>query len=158
MNRRIVIAIDADLSPHTQHMLCVASSLLERTSPHVDAVLLHVIPVPELPRSKFGRARIAPTERQRELAEQALHRARLALQQQGIVPERIELLLRSGAPHDEIVKAASELEADLVMIGSRGSSFRQKLRRVVTGSTSRQVIKSGTCPVMVVSLPLASSW
>ena len=158
MNRRIVIAIDADLSPYTQYMLCVASSLLERAVPQLGAVLLHVIPVPDLPRSKFGRVRIAPTDSQRELAERALHRARLALQQQGIVPERIELLLRSGTPPDEIVNAASELEADFVMIGSRGNSFKQKVRRVLTGSTSRQVIKFGTCPVMVVSLPLASSW
>jgi nucleotide-binding universal stress UspA family protein len=153
MNRRIVIAIDADLSPYTQHMLCVASSLLERTIPHLGAVLLHVIPVPELPRSKFSTARIAPTAGQRELAEQALHRVRLALQQQCIVPERIELLLRSGTPPDEIVKAAGELEADFIMIGSRGNSLKQKVRRVFTGSTSRQVIKLGTCPVMVVSLP-----
>jgi hypothetical protein len=75
------------------------------------------------------------------------------LQQQGIMPERIKLLLRSGAPADEIVKAASELEADFVMIGSRGNSLKQKVRRVFTGSTPRQVIKLGTCPVMVVSLP-----
>ncbi len=153
MNRRIVIAIDADLAPHTQHMLGVASSLLERTSPHVGAVLLHVIPVPDLPLSKFSLTRMVPTAGQRELAERVLHQARLALQHQGIMPERIELRLRSGAPADEIVRAASELEADFVMIGSRGNSFKQKLRRVFTGSTSRQVVKLGTCPVMVVSLP-----
>jgi nucleotide-binding universal stress UspA family protein len=153
MNRRIVIAIDADLSPHTQHMLCVASSLLERAIPHVGAVLLHVIPVPELPRSKFGRASITPTIMQCELAEQALHRARLALQKQAIVPERIELLLRSGSPPDEIVKAASELKADFIMIGSRGNSLKQKVRRVLTGSTSRQVLKFDACPVLIVSLP-----
>jgi nucleotide-binding universal stress UspA family protein len=153
MNRRIVIAIDADLSPHTQHMLCVASSLLERTSPHLDAVLLHVIPVPDIPQSKFSLARIAPTARQRELAEQVLHRACLALQQQGIVPERIQLLLRSGIPADEIVKAATQLEAEFIMVGSRGNSLKQYIRRVFTGSTSRQVIKLDACPVLIVSLP-----
>ena len=153
MNRRIVIAIDADLSPYTQHMLCVASSLLERAVPHLGAVLLHVIPVPDLPRSKFGRARITPTAKQCERAEQVLRRARLAMQQQGIVAERIELLLRSGTPPDEIVKAASELEADFVMIGSRGNSMKQQVRRVFTGSTSRQVVKLGACPVMIVALP-----
>ncbi len=153
MNRRIVIAIDADLSPYTQHMLSVASSLLERSIPHLGAVLLHVIPVPDIPQSRFSMTRIAPTAGQHELAEQALHRARLALQQQGITPERIELLLRSGTPPDEIVKAATELEADFIMIGSRGKSLKQQVRRVFTGSTSRQVVKLGTCPVMVVSLP-----
>jgi nucleotide-binding universal stress UspA family protein len=153
MNRRIVIAIDADLAPSTQHMLCVASSLLERAIPHLSAVLLHVIPLPDLPRSKFGRARITPTAQQCERAEQALRRARLALQRQGIVPERIELLLRSGTPPDEIVRAATELEADCIMVGSRGNSLKQNVRRVFAGSISRQVVKLGACPVMVVSLP-----
>jgi universal stress protein G len=153
MNRRIVIAIDADLSPYTLHMLCVASSLLERSIPHLGAVLLHVIPVPDIPRSKFGRGRITPTAKQCERAEQVLRRARLALQQEGIAPERIELLLRSGIPPDEIVKAATELEADFIMVGSRGNSLKQNVRRVFTGSTSRQVVKLGACPVMVVSLP-----
>jgi hypothetical protein len=75
------------------------------------------------------------------------------LQQQGIVAERIELLLRSGIPPDEIVKAATELGADFIMVGSRGNSLKQNVRRVFTGSTSRRVVKLGACPVMVVSLP-----
>jgi nucleotide-binding universal stress UspA family protein len=153
MNRRIVIAIDADLSPPTQHVLCVASLLLERAIPQLGAVLLHVIPVPDLPRSKFGRARIAPTARQRELGEEALYRARLALQKQGIMPERIELLLRSGVPADEIVRVAGDLDAIFIMIGSHGNSLKQRMRRVLAGSTSRQVVMLGACPVMVASLP-----
>jgi nucleotide-binding universal stress UspA family protein len=156
MNKRLVIAIDADLSPHTQYMLRVASSLLELTTPQLGAVLLHVIPIPDLPQSKIGTARIAPTARQRELAEQALHRARIELQKQGIVPERIELQLRSGIPPDEIVKAAKELDADFIIIGSRGNSLKQMVRRVLVGSTSRQVVKLGSCPVMVASLPQTS--
>jgi hypothetical protein len=75
------------------------------------------------------------------------------LQQQGIIPERIELLLRSGVPADEIVRAAGELDAEFIMIGSRGNSMKQRMRRVFTGSTSRQVVKLGACPVMVASLP-----
>ena len=84
-------------------MLRVASSLLEVSSPQLGVVLLHVIPVPDIPRSKLGVTRVTPTVGQRELAEQALHKARIELQEQGIIPERIELLLRSGAPPDEIV-------------------------------------------------------
>jgi hypothetical protein len=103
--------------------------------------------------SKSGMSRVAPTVEQRELPEQALHRARIELQKQGIIPERIELLLRSGIPADEIVKAAKELEADFIMIGSRGNSLKQKIRRVLMGSTSRRVIKLGPCPVMIAALP-----
>jgi universal stress protein G len=153
MNRRIVVAIDAYISPQTQHVLRVASSLLEVSSPQLGVVLLHVIPVPTMAPSKFGMTRVAPTVEQRELAEQALHKARIELQKHGIMPERIDILLRSGIPTDEIVKAAQELEADFIMIGSRGNSLKQKLRRVLTGSTSHRVVKLGFCPVMIASLP-----
>jgi nucleotide-binding universal stress UspA family protein len=153
MNRHIVVAIDADISPQTQHVLRVASSLLELCAPQLGVALLHVIPVPDMPQSKFGMSRVAPTGEQRELAEQALHRARIELQKQGIVPERIEILLRSGIPTDEIVKAAKELEADFIMIGSRGNSLKQKMRRLLTGSTSYRVVKLAPCPVMIAALP-----
>jgi nucleotide-binding universal stress UspA family protein len=153
MNRHIVVAIDADIAPHTQHMLRVASSLLDLCAPQLGVVLLHVIPVPDIPASKFGTARIAPTAEQRKLAEHALHRARTQLQQQGIVPGRIELLLRSGTPADEIVKAARELDADFILIGSRGNALKQQIRRCLMGSTSQRVVQLARCPVMVAALP-----
>ena len=40
MNRRIVLGIDADISPQTQHTLRVASSLLELSVPQLGVVLL----------------------------------------------------------------------------------------------------------------------
>lgn len=153
MNRRIVVGIDAGLSPQTQHVLCVASSLLALCAPQLGLVLLHVIPLPDLPASKFGMSRILPTHEQRALAEQALQKARLELRKQGIAPERIEVLLRSGIPADELVKAAKELDADFIMIGSRGNSLRRQLRRWLVGSTSRQVVKRALCPVMIAALP-----
>jgi nucleotide-binding universal stress UspA family protein len=150
MNRRIVLAVDADISPQTQHMLRVASSLLELSVPHLGVVLLHVIPVPDMTPSKFGMSIVAPTAEQRELAEHALHRARIELQKQGVLSERIELLLRSGIPADEIVRAAKELDADFIMIGSRGNSLKQKIRRLlirkyITSSSKACLLSCDDC-------------
>lgn len=153
MNRRIVVAIDADISPGTRHVLRIASSLLELSAPQLGVVLLHVIPLPDMPPSKFGMSRVAPTAEQREVAEHALHRARIELQKQGIVPEQIAMLLRSGIPADEIVKAAKEIDAAFIVIGNQGYTLKQKMRRFLTGSTSHQVLKLATCPVMIASLP-----
>lgn len=153
MNRRIVLAVDADISPGTKLALHAASSLLEQSSPQLCLVLLHVIPVPDMTSSKFGTGRIAPTAEQRKLAEHALHKARIEMHKQGIVPERIAILLRSGIPADEIVKAAKELDADFIMIGNQGNSFKQKIQRFLAGSTSQQVVKLASCPVMIASLP-----
>jgi nucleotide-binding universal stress UspA family protein len=153
MNRRIVIAIDADLSPATQLALRVASELLEPSSAHLSVVLLHVIPLPEVIPSKFGMSPVTPTAEQRNVAEQALERARSELHKHGFVPERIELLLRSGIPAEEIVKAANELQATVIVMGSRGNSFTQKMRRFFAGSTSRHVLQLASCPVLIASLP-----
>jgi nucleotide-binding universal stress UspA family protein len=118
MNRRIVVAIDADLSPATQLALRVASELLELSSAHLRVVLLHVIPLPEAIPSKFGMSPVTPTAQQRNVAEQALERARSQLYKHGLVPERIELLVCSGIPAQEIVKAANDLHASMIVIGS----------------------------------------
>jgi nucleotide-binding universal stress UspA family protein len=152
MNGNIVVAIDADLSPATQLALHVASSLLELSSPQPGFVLLHIIPVPDMPQSRFGTSRFTPTAEQREVAVQALHRARIELQKQGIVPEQIGILLQSGIPADEIVKVAKERDADCIVIGRRGNSLKQKIRRLFMGSTSRSVLKLALCPVMIASL------
>ena len=48
--------------------------------------------------------RILPTSGQRKQAEDSLYKARSALQEQGVCLERIEILLRSGTPADEIEK------------------------------------------------------
>ena len=153
MDRRIVVAVDANISPQTRHALRVASSLLGRAAPELGVVLLHVIPLPDIPPARFGMARLAPTDEQRALSEQVLRRARAELQNQGLCSDRIERLLRCGSPADEIAKAARELEADFILLGSRGTSLRQRLRRMVTGSTTRRVLKLASCPVMIAALP-----
>ena len=148
----IVVAIDADLSDATRLALHATSLLLAQSLQPTGVVLLHVIPVPDMPQSRFGRSRFTPTAEQREVAEQALHRARLELLKQSIVPEQIEILLRSGIPADEIVKVAQERDTDCILIGRRGNSLKQKIRRFFLGSTSSGVLQLARCPVLINSL------
>ena len=51
-----------------------------------------------------------------------------------------------GDPADELVDAARELEADLVVLGRRSRS----LRRLVLGSVSDAVVRRAPCDVLVV--------
>ena len=55
--------------------------------------------------------------------------------------------LRAGKPAEEIIALAEELDADLVVLGSRGAGW---LKRLVTGSVSEGVVREGPCPVLVV--------
>jgi nucleotide-binding universal stress UspA family protein len=55
--------------------------------------------------------------------------------------------IRTGHPYEEICKIASELNVDLIVLGSRGNTG---LKRVLLGSTAERVIRFAPCPVLVV--------
>ena len=55
--------------------------------------------------------------------------------------------LRMGRVAEEIVELAKDLEADLIVMGSRGHSG---LRRAIEGSISDVVVRWAYCPVMIV--------
>ena len=55
--------------------------------------------------------------------------------------------LRMGAVAEEIVDLAGELEADLIIVGSRGL---RGIRRTLAGRVSESVFRNARCPVMVV--------
>ena len=59
----------------------------------------------------------------------------------------IESALTEGAVANEIVRAAQELPADLLVLGARGKGF---LRRTVIGSTAERLLRKATRPVLVV--------
>jgi nucleotide-binding universal stress UspA family protein len=158
MDRRLLLGIDLQFSPSTQHALCEAFELLELCSPYLSLMLLTVIPVPYVASSCSGSLKgslrpLPPTIEQRTAAVRALRKARIVLQQWGIAPERIEALIRVGIPADELVRVAKELQVDCLLIGSRGNSFGQRVRRMLTGSTTRRVLRLASCPVMIVAHP-----
>jgi len=59
---------------------------------------------------------------------------------------RIHRQVRSGSPAQEIIRAAEDLDADLISMasGSRGLS-----RTILLGSTASRVQHSAPCPVLV---------
>ena len=157
-NKHILVGVDAALSSPTQHALASACELLEHSSPDVHLVLLHVIPAPYDPSfSLVGSVgtmrRFSPASQQRMQAERVLARARTAVLQWGIAPERIVWLQRVGMPADEIVKVAKELNIDRIVIGSRGNALAHTVRRLVVGSTSTRVMRMAPCSVMLVVPP-----
>jgi len=158
MNKRILLGIDTNLSPQTKQALHIVSELLAQTSPDLRLVVLHVIPILQDTKPAWGKSITAPrffppTAEERLRAERVLLQAQNALQQRGVAPERIELLRCAGAPADEIVKLARELQVDFIVIGIRGNSLAQRIRRVLAGSTSRSVLRLAPCPVMLVVSP-----
>jgi nucleotide-binding universal stress UspA family protein len=52
-----------------------------------------------------------------------------------------------GNVAEQIMALAEDLQADLIVMGSRGHGV---LRRVIEGSTSDVVVRRAHCPVMIV--------
>ena len=59
---------------------------------------------------------------------------------------QVETMVRGGDPADQIVRAADELEADLIVIGGRGKGAMQA---IVLGSVAYRVLHHAPCPVLV---------
>ncbi len=70
---------------------------------------------------------------------------RVAEELEDLTP-RVDTLVRGGAPADQIIRAASELEADLIVIGGRGKGA---VAAIVLGSVAYQVLHHAPCPVLV---------
>ena len=160
VNKRILLGVDANIAPATQHALRTVGEFLEESSSRLHVVLLNVIPLPYTVSPSLGMSvgslqSLSVSLEQRTLAENVLRKAKKELQKRGIASERIEVLIRVGVPADEIVRAARELQVDFIVIGSRGDAFGQKVRRFLAGSTSRRVLQLAPCPVMIVVVPPA---
>ena len=158
MNKRILLGIDLSLTPATQYAMRAARELMEHSSPQLRLVLLCVIPLPSIASSSAGMyaGHLMPltvTPEQRTLAEDVLHHVRLELQKAGIEAQQMEALIRVGLPADEIVKVARELSVNIILVGSRGNTLRQRMRRFFMGSISRRVLQMAPCPVMIVPSP-----
>ena len=158
MNKRILLGIDAPISPATQRALRSMSEFVEQAAPLLQLVLLHVIPIPYFSSPALGMSAghmqsTFFTSEQRSLADEALQEATTELLKQGINASQIETLIYTGVPADQITKAAVELEVDFIVVGSRGYSSKQMIRRFFTGSTSRSILQLAHCPVMIVNDP-----
>jgi len=77
------------------------------------------------------------------------------LVQGGIAPGRLEMLVREGVPVEELVKVAAERQVTCIVLGYRGAALGQRLRRLLLGSTSAQVLRRTPCPVLLVPVPSA---
>jgi nucleotide-binding universal stress UspA family protein len=55
--------------------------------------------------------------------------------------------IRSGQPYQQIIGLAREINADLIVLSTRGHSG---LKHLFLGSTAERVVRGATCPVLVV--------
>ncbi|GHO87901.1 universal stress protein [Dictyobacter formicarum] len=154
MNKRILLGVDTSFSTTTQCAICAVGDLFESNT-SFDIFLLHAIQSTHVITEYPGHfteqyAFIPPTSEQKKHAEEVLKKARATLEHLGFDLKHIEMMTSIGSPAEEIVRVARERHVNLIVVGSRGDGWRDRLRRMLLGSTSRRVLQLATCPVMVV--------
>lgn len=55
-----------------------------------------------------------------------------------------------GNPHVVVVNVAKEMDADLVVVGLRGTGAVNTIRATLMGSVAKTLVKESPCPVVVV--------
>jgi nucleotide-binding universal stress UspA family protein len=139
----IIVGIDG--SVHSRHALewAVTEAAL-RGAP------LTVLAVHQAVRGYQGGAVVYPEDR--NLADQALKVARQetdeVLGRPGVSqPLSVTVRAISGIPAEELLAAAADMDADMIVVGSRGAGG---FRKLLMGSVSSQVTHHAHCPVVVI--------
>jgi nucleotide-binding universal stress UspA family protein len=150
--QRILCAID--FSDSSLSGLEWAWSLAEEAGATVS--LLHVIEWPwdEPPAPPFEKL---PGTEGRKLLE-FRHAAEVSSRQllESLVPDNLRHrcpsapLVRHGKAHREVLAAAAETRADLIVMGVHG---RNAVDMTLFGSTTNQVVRRASCPVLTVRTP-----
>ena len=108
-----------------------------------DARIAVIAVVPVLIEAPHTEQSTAPEHGAREAARQ-LEEARAILSDDGVEAEFIQAV---GNPAAEIIAAAEQRDADLIVVGHRG---RSAISRFIEGSVSDRVVRHATCDVLIV--------
>ena len=119
--QKIVLGTDGSESARAAHDVAVSLA----TAFRAEIVIVH-----GADRVEEGRALLAETE--------------ATLTDAGV---RVSTVLREELPADAIIEVADQLDADLIILGSRGLS---RARRILLGSVSMRVAHHAPCDVLIV--------
>ncbi len=110
-----------------------------------ELTVLHVIEPAASP--TFEESPAAPAFSKAEMADAGESLRTLVKSFRGAGVPGVRSTIRTGVAAHEIVEAAKELDADLIVIATRGYAGWEHL---VIGSTAARVARAAPCPVLVV--------
>lgn len=145
MSRFHTVVVAVDFSQTSEDALEAACELARPHHGHVH--LLHVVPDPfQLPNT-FEPAALDLDAMLRDWTKSATDQLATLTERQQPKPEFLTTAVAVGAAAAEIVKYANEQQADLIVVGSHGRGF---VDRLLLGNVAERVVRQAACPVMVV--------
>jgi nucleotide-binding universal stress UspA family protein len=141
MMKTIVVA--TDFSADADAALNTAVDMAVRDVSHIEIVHVaqpgtYVLPPP------FDIVSLPVGDREMTHVSEALE---LRAQRARTAHVSVATQLRTGSAHDQVVEAARELGASLIVIGTHGAGA---LASVLVGSVAARIIRHAPCPVLVI--------
>lgn len=136
------IVVGTDGSQQAERALDEAIAIAAR-----DGAQLHVVtafPDPALIRERITSGATAAPVNLSQVADSVLNRASAHAEEKGV---HAETHASEADPAEAILQLAGEVNADLIVVGSRGLSG---IKRFLMGSVSSKVSEHATCSVMIV--------
>ena len=141
------ILVPVDFSAESARALRYADVFARRFG--ASHTLLHVVE-PIVEAADFGYGPVTMHCPNPQLEKSAHARLTILARKRARPREGVAAVVRSGIAETEIVKAAKDLRADLIIMGTRGKSCPEQTSM---GSTAEKVIRQAPCPVLVVRKP-----
>ena len=139
--KKILCATDfSDFSNHTINYGVALAKEFEAT-----LFVSHVIDLSSV--AIYGEFQLDPVGQQNRIMEDADAQLK---ELTGDQPIAWEPLITVGKPADEISRAVEEKDIDLVITATRG---RSGLKRIILGSVTERLMRTLTCPLLVVNSP-----
>jgi len=139
------ILVPTDFSPASNEALEAALAFAKKFQASI--VLMHAYQIPIYAYPSQSLVTVSDLSIHAEVAAMKALEAAAAAQRAGVP---IQTALYLGAPWEQILKAASEHEVELIVMGSRGL---RGLPRALLGSTAERVVRYASVPVMTLHGP-----
>ncbi len=140
------ILAPVDFGAGSEHALDIALDLAQQTGATVHVLHVYQIPVYGFPDGAF----LAGPEIATRLSEAAQKGLDGIVARASARGGKVTGLLRQGSAHEEIVSAATEVSADLIVVGTHG---RTGLAHALMGSVAEKVVRTASVPVLTIRTP-----
>jgi len=112
-------------------------------------ILLHIVE-PSIHQDSDFRVSPPSSEANQMLVEAGRKRLVALAEKRIALGLQVEALVRMGHPHSEIPDTARAMAAEMIVVGTHGSTG---LEHLVLGSTAERIVRHAPCPVLTVRLP-----
>jgi universal stress protein A len=138
------IMVPIDFSVHSKNALAYAVLIAERFGASLH--LMYVVE-PTIYPADLGFGQVVLPGVEDELREKGAEELEALIRREIGPRMRATSVVRTGNPHQEILREAEEKKVDLIIVATHGHSG---VEHMLFGSTADRVVKHATCPVLTV--------